>query len=169
MTWLAKPAEPCSATLCRGRVKQFHRFKQRRKFLEVRILAAERDQLGHRVRKHRLPLLVAGHHVHCSPVAATLGAAPLRAWWAAEGGIALRATAVGAAFAAAVSLGEFGATAFLVRLETPTAPVQIVRLLGRPGEANIGVATALAVMLLVLTVIIVSVAERIRPRRSGGW
>jgi len=102
-------------------------------------------------------------------VAATLGAAPLRAWWAAEGGIALRATAVGAAFAAAVSLGEFGATAFLVRLETPTAPVQIVRLLGRPGEANIGVATALAVMLLVLTVIIVSVAERIRPRRSGGW
>ena len=48
-------------------------------------------------------------------------------------------------------------------------PVQIVRLLGRPGEANIGVATALAVMLLVLTVIIVSVAERIRPRRSGGW
>lgn len=102
-------------------------------------------------------------------VAATLGAGPLRAWWAAEGPIAVRATAVGAAFAAAVSLGEFGATAFLVRLETPTAPVQIVRLLGRPGEANIGVATALAVLLLLLTVIIVSVAERIRPRRGGGW
>ncbi len=102
-------------------------------------------------------------------VAATLGAPPARAWWAAEGAIAVRATAVGAAFAAAVSLGEFGATAFLVRLETPTAPVQIVRLLGRPGEANIGVATALAVLLLVITVIIVSVAERIRPRRSGGW
>lgn len=102
-------------------------------------------------------------------VAATLGAPPIRAWWAAEGGVALRAMAVGAAFAAAVSLGEFGATAFLVRLETPTAPVQIVRLLGRPGEANVGVAAALSVMLLVVTIAIVAAAERLRPRRSGGW
>ena len=102
-------------------------------------------------------------------VAATLGAPPLRAWWATEGGVALRAMAVAAALAAAVALGEFGATAFLVRLDTPTVPVQIVRLLGRPGEANIGVAAALSVILIIVTVAIVGVAERIRPRRSGGW
>ena len=102
-------------------------------------------------------------------VAATLGAPPLRAWWATEGGLALRAIAVAAALAAAVALGEFGATAFLVRLDTPTVPVQIVRLLGRPGEANAGVAAALSVILLVATLVIVGVAERIRPRRSGGW
>jgi ABC-type Fe3+ transport system permease subunit len=47
--------------------------------------------------------------------------------------------------------------------------VQIVRLLGRPGEANLGVATALAVMLLLVTVTIVAAAERLRPRRGGGW
>jgi len=102
-------------------------------------------------------------------VAATLGAPPLRAWWATEGGLALRAIAVAAALAAAVALGEFGATAFLVRLDAPTVPVQIVRLLGRPGEANAGVAAALSVILLVTTVVIVGAAERLRPRRSGGW
>ena len=102
-------------------------------------------------------------------VAATLGAPPLRAWWATEGGLALRAIAVAAGLAAAVALGEFGATAFLVRLDAPTVPVQIVRLLGRPGEANMGVAAVLSVLLLVLTLVIVGAAERIRPRRSGGW
>lgn len=102
-------------------------------------------------------------------VAATLGAPPMRAWWSTEGSLVLRAFAVAAALAAAVALGEFGATAFLVRLDTPTVPVQIVRLLGRPGEANIGVAAALSVMLLVLTILIVGAAERLRPRRNGGW
>lgn len=102
-------------------------------------------------------------------VAATLGAPPLRAWWATEGGLALRAIAVAAGLAAAVALGEFGATAFLVRLDAPTVPVQIVRLLGRPGEANMGVAAVLSVLLLLITLVIVGAAERIRPRRSGGW
>ena len=102
-------------------------------------------------------------------VAATLGAPPWRAWWATEGALTLRAFAVSAGLAAAVALGEFGATAFLVRLDTPTVPVQIVRLLGRPGEANTGVAAALAVMLLAITIIIVGIAERLRPRRTGGW
>ena len=56
-----------------------------------------------------------------------------------------------------------------MRLDAPTVPVQIVRLLGRPGEANLGVAAVLSVLLLVLTLVIVGAAERIRPRRSGGW
>ena len=102
-------------------------------------------------------------------VAATLGAPPLRAWWSTEGSLTLRAFAVASGLAAAVALGEFGATAFLVRLDTPTVPVQIVRLLGRPGEANIGVAAVLAVLLLLITLAVVGVAERLRPRRGGGW
>ncbi len=102
-------------------------------------------------------------------VAATLGAPPLRAWWSTEGALTLRAFAVATGLAAAVALGEFGATAFLVRLDTPTVPVQIVRLLGRPGDANAGVAAALSVLLLAITVAIVAGAERLRPRRSGGW
>jgi thiamine transport system permease protein len=102
-------------------------------------------------------------------VAATLGAPPLRAWWTTEGAVTLRAFAVATGLAAAVALGEFGATAFLVRLETPTVPVQIVRLLGRPAEANGGVAAVLSVLLLLVTLTIVAIAERLRPRRSGGW
>ncbi len=102
-------------------------------------------------------------------VAATLGARPLRAWWATDGATTLRAFAVASGLAAAVALGEFGATAFLVRLDNPTVPVQIVRLLGRPGEANAGVAAVLAVLLLIITIAIVASAERLRPRRGGGW
>jgi thiamine transport system permease protein len=102
-------------------------------------------------------------------VAATLGAGPVRAWVSVDGPIALRVGAVAAGLAAAVSLGEFGATAFLVRSDTPTVPVQIVRLLGRPGEANLGQALALSVILVIVTGIIIGLAERARPSRGGGW
>ncbi|MFM9133822.1 MAG: ABC transporter permease [bacterium] len=102
-------------------------------------------------------------------VAGTLGAPPLRAWLATEGAITSRAVAVGAALACAISLGEFGATAFLVRADNPTMPIQIVRLLGRPGEANLGQACALAVVLVLLTLVVVAVAERLRPAGKGGW
>ncbi len=102
-------------------------------------------------------------------VAATLGARPARAWLTVDGPLALRATGVAAGLAAAVSLGEFGATAFLIRADTPTVPIQIVRLLGRPGEANLGQALALAVILVVVTAVIIGLAERARPARGGGW
>lgn len=102
-------------------------------------------------------------------VAATLGAGPVRAWLSVDGPLALRAGAVAAGLSAAVSLGEFGATAFLVRADTPTVPVQIVRLLGRPGEANLGQALALSVILVLVTALIIGLAERARPARGGGW
>ena len=49
------------------------------------------------------------------------------------------------------ALGEFGATAFLARADRPTVPVAIARLLGQPGSASIGQASALAVILLLVT------------------
>ena len=102
-------------------------------------------------------------------VAATLGASPVRAWLATEGAATAKAIGLAAALACAVSLGEFGATAFLVRLDTPTIPVQVVRLLGRPGEASVGQAAALSVILVAMTIVIVALGERLRPRRGGGW
>ena len=48
-----------------------------------------------------------------------------------------------AMFAFVVALGEFGATAFLARADRPTVPVAIARLLGQPGAASIGQASAL--------------------------
>ena len=97
-------------------------------------------------------------------VATTLGAGPLKAWWAVDGRLIGRATVGAAGLACAVSLGEFGATAFLARVDEPTIPLQIVRLLGRPGEANFGSATAFAVVLLAITAVVLTVTDRGRTQ-----
>ena len=93
-------------------------------------------------------------------VASTLGAPPLRAWATVDLPHLARALGVGAGFACAVSLGEFGATAFLARSDAPTLPVQIVRLLSRPGETPYGAAMALATLLMVLTTVVVLAVAR---------
>ena len=69
--------------------------------------------------------------------AAVLGAAPRRVWLEVDLRIAARAALVAAGFAFAISLGEFGATLFIVRPETTTLPVAIYRLLGRPGRGEL--------------------------------
>jgi thiamine transport system permease protein len=92
--------------------------------------------------------------------AAVLGAPPGRVWWEVDRPLLSRAALVGAAFAFAVSVGDFGASAFLARTGQPTLPVAIVRLLGRPGAANVGQAYALAVVLMVLTAAIIFAVER---------
>ena len=68
--------------------------------------------------------------------AATLGASPLRAWREVDLPIVARAMLVAAGFAFAISLGEFGATVFIVRPDRPTLPVAIYRLLGEPGPTS---------------------------------
>lgn len=93
-------------------------------------------------------------------VAATLGATRNRAWWTGYGP-ALRTVMVAAGgLACAVSLGEFGAASFLARADGPTVPLVIARLLGRPGEASFGVAAAMAVVLVTMTVAIVASVDR---------
>lgn len=100
-------------------------------------------------------------------VAATLGAGASRAFFAAYGP-ALRLVMLAAGgLACAVSLGEFGAAAFLSRSSTPTITVQIVRLLSRPGELSYGVAAATAVILIALTLAIVLVVDRLGRRQIG--
>ncbi len=102
-------------------------------------------------------------------VAASLGAGPVRAWRTVDLPLLGRALAVGAGFAFAVSLGEFGATAFLARTGTPTLPVQIATLLDRPGEVRYGAALALASVLMLVTVLALLVTELVQPaaRRAG--
>jgi thiamine transport system permease protein len=98
--------------------------------------------------------------------AATLGASPMRVWREVDLPIVGRALAVAAGFAAAVSLGEFGATLFIARADTPTLPVAVYRLLGRPGSANFGQALALTTVLMTVTVVVVLVSEWARPART---
>lgn len=93
-------------------------------------------------------------------VAASLGAAPTRAFLAAYGPV-LRVVSLSAAgLAAAVSLGEFGAASFLARAGSPTVPLQIARLLSRPGEQAYGVAAALAVVLVAFTLSLTLIVDR---------
>jgi thiamine transport system permease protein len=99
--------------------------------------------------------------------AAVLGAPPSRVLREIDLPIASRALAVAAGFAFAISLGEFGATVFLARPESPTLPVAIFRFLGRPGELNAGQAYALAVVLMLVVAVSVLVVERLRTRRAG--
>ncbi|MHB0980954.1 MAG: ABC transporter permease [Thermoleophilia bacterium] len=99
--------------------------------------------------------------------AAVLGASPFRVWREVDFPLAARAAAVGAGFAFAVSLGEFGATAFIARPDTPTVPVAIFRLLGRPGGLNFGQAMALSTILMALTAGAVLLIERFRPIREA--
>lgn len=94
--------------------------------------------------------------------AATLGASPWRVLFTVDGPYVVRGFGIAAGFAFATSLGEFGATSFLARPDTQTLPVVIVRLLGRPGENNYGMALAGAVILAVVTASIMALAEAAR-------
>jgi thiamine transport system permease protein len=83
--------------------------------------------------------------------AAGLGASPWRTFRDATLPISAGAVRAAATFAFLVALGEFGATAFVVRAGNPTVPVAIARLLSQPGQTSVGQASALAVILLALT------------------
>jgi thiamine transport system permease protein len=101
--------------------------------------------------------------------AAMLGAAPGRTWREVDAPIIARAALVGAAFAFAISLGEFGATLFLARPETITVPVAIERLLSRPGPLAFGQAMALSTVLMLVTGLAMLAIERWRAPGSTGF
>ncbi len=106
--------------------------------------------------------------------AATLGASPVRAWAETVVPALWRPLAVGAALAAAISLGEFGATSFLSRSGGETLPIAIERLLGRTGSLLQAQGSALAAILAAATILLVVVVERLqspaptRARRDRG-
>jgi len=94
--------------------------------------------------------------------AAVLGASPVRVWWEVDLPIVARAALVSAVFAFTVSLGEFGATSFLARPETPTLPVAIYRFIGQPGALNYGQALAMSTLLMVICGLGILLIERVR-------
>ncbi len=100
-------------------------------------------------------------------VASLLGAGRLRVWFTVDLPMIHRQIAVAAGFAFAVSLGEFGATSFLVRARHVTVPIAIYRSLGRPGGDNLSQAMALAVILMAVIVVVVLIIDRLRPPTSA--
>jgi thiamine transport system permease protein len=118
-----------------------------------------------------LPVL-RGVDPHLHEAAATLGASPVRAWREVTLPHLRRPLLLGAGLAAAISLGEFGATSFLSRSDSETMPIAIERLLGRTGAVLQAQAYALATILAVVTVLVVVglelAGDRDLPAMMGG-
>jgi thiamine transport system permease protein len=101
--------------------------------------------------------------------AAVLGGSPFRVWRAIDLPLVSRALLVGAGFAFAISLGEFGATSFIARPASATIPIMIFRLLSRPGQTSFGMAMALSVVLASITVAVVMSLDRARFGDLGAF
>jgi len=94
--------------------------------------------------------------------AASLGASPWRVWTEVEAPIIRRSMLVGVIFSFTISLGEFGATSFLARPETPTLPVAIYRFMSQPGALNYGQAMAMATLLLLVCAAAIALLDRLQ-------
>tara|TARA_Y100000588_G_scaffold106858_1_gene116916 strand:- start:3507 stop:5138 length:1632 start_codon:yes stop_codon:yes gene_type:complete len=80
-----------------------------------------------------------------------------------------RAMLVGATFAFAVSIGEFGASMLLTRPEMTTMPISIYQSLSQPGDENIGKAMAMAVLLMMVIGTSFVAIEKIRYKGIGSF
>jgi thiamine transport system permease protein len=94
--------------------------------------------------------------------AAILGASGSRTWREVDLPVIRRQMLVGSAFAFAVSLGEFGATIFIARPDTPTIPIAVARLLSVPGAVPFAMAMAMSTLLMLLTAAALLIVERFR-------
>ena len=115
-----------------------------------------------------LPVL-RGMNPNLREVAAVLGATPRKVFLHIDLPIVGRGMLVGATFAFAVSMGEFGASLLLVRPENTTMPIAIFRLLGRPGEANLSQALGMSTLLMAVVAAGFVAIERFRYRGVGAF
>jgi thiamine transport system permease protein len=101
--------------------------------------------------------------------AAVIGASPVRVWREVDLPIMGRALLVAAVFAFTVSMGEFGATSFIVRPNSGylTLPIAIQRYLGQPGALNYGQAMALSTILMLVCAAGFIAIERFRYADIG--
>ncbi len=98
---------------------------------------------------------------HLREAAASMGSSPAQIRRDIDFPIARRALVVGAGFAFAISLGEFGATSFVGRRpDFMTVPLAIGRLLSQPGQSIRGQAMALSVILMVVTTVVLLIVDR---------
>jgi thiamine transport system permease protein len=101
--------------------------------------------------------------------AAIMGASPVRVWREVDLPIVGRALLVAAVFAFTVSMGEFGATSFIVRPNSGflTLPIAIERFLSQPGALNFGQALAMSTLLMLVCAIGFVAIERFRYADIG--
>jgi thiamine transport system permease protein len=89
----------------------------------------------------------------------TLGATTWQMWRTIDLRIITPALITAAAIACAISLGEFGASSFLVRRNNETLPLTISRLLSRPGDSIQAQAYAISTLLIVVCIGIIAIVD----------
>jgi thiamine transport system permease protein len=94
--------------------------------------------------------------------ARVLGASPLKVWREVDLPLLTPALLVSTIFALTISLGEFGASTFLVRPEYPTMPVAIFRYISQPGALNYGQALAMSTILMLACALGIFIIERLQ-------
>ncbi|WP_083451408.1 ABC transporter permease [Leucobacter celer] len=94
--------------------------------------------------------------------AGALGASPFAVLRTIDLPMLGRSAGLALGFAFAVSLGEFGATSFLVRPGAQTLPVAVAELIGHQAPGSYGAGLAGAVVLAVITAGVMLLAERLR-------
>jgi thiamine transport system permease protein len=99
--------------------------------------------------------------------AAMLGASPRQTFRRIDLPIVSRAMLVGATFAFAISIGDFGAALLLSRPEFATMNVAIFRYLGLAGAERLGAALAMSVVLMLVSGLGFLLIERLRYRDVG--
>ena len=91
--------------------------------------------------------------------AATSGATSWQILWRLELPVITPALKTAVVFAILVSVGEFGAASLLVAADQATLSTVLAQLISRPGGANYGMAMAMSALLVLLTVVLVSLAQ----------
>jgi thiamine transport system permease protein len=99
--------------------------------------------------------------------AQVMGADSSRVWREIDLPILGRALLIGGAFAFAISLGEFGATAMIARADMPTLPYAIFRYLSQPGSLNYGQAMAMSTVLMLVVAVSLVAIDRFRIGEIG--
>ncbi len=101
--------------------------------------------------------------------AAVMGASPFHVWREVDLPIIGRALLVAAVFAFTISMGEFGATSFIVRPNSGylTLPIAIERFLSQPGSLNFGQALAMSSILMAVCAVGFIAIERFRYADIG--
>lgn len=92
--------------------------------------------------------------------ASTAGANRWQIWWLIELPMARFSIYTAAAFAAMISLGEFGAASLLAYGDQATLPTVLYTLVSKPGGENYGMAMAASTLIIVLTYAVVFFVSR---------
>lgn len=100
-------------------------------------------------------------HSKLHDAALMLGASPLRIFFTIDLPLIKNAIVASAIFGFTISLGEFGASIFTTRPDTPTIPIAIYRFLSQPGIMNYGQAMAIASILMIITAISFLIIEKL--------